>query len=180
MNKQKRHDQFSELITRHQSELYGYIFAIVRNWGDADDLYQTVCLVLWSKFDSFRPNSSFFAWARQTARITVSNFLSHKKLPSYISEDLLEDIADSVAKSHLDETELYLATLEHCRTKLDVADQDLLQLHYADDLGSRQIADRLQRSQSSVCNSLNRIRIWLLECIQKELARQEHSEGTHS
>ena len=62
MNEQERHNLFSELLTRHQSELYGYIFAVVRNWEDADDLYQSVCLVLWSKFDSFRPGSSFFAW----------------------------------------------------------------------------------------------------------------------
>jgi RNA polymerase sigma-70 factor, ECF subfamily len=180
MNKQELHDLFSELITRHQSELYGYIFAVVRNWEDADDLYQAVCLILWSKFESFRPGSSFFAWARQTAKITVSNFLSRKPLPKYVTEDLLDDLADSIVKSHLDETELYLAALESCRAKLGTSDQELLQLHYAEDLGSRQIADRLRRSQSSVCNSLNRIRIWLLDCVQMELARQEHSGRTRS
>ena len=42
---------FSELISRHQSELYAYIFAIVRNWEDADDLFQSVSLVLWRKFE---------------------------------------------------------------------------------------------------------------------------------
>ena len=45
MNDQERHILFSELIARHQSELYGYIFAIVRNWEDANDLFQSVCLV---------------------------------------------------------------------------------------------------------------------------------------
>ena len=55
MNEQERHNLFSELLTRHQSELYGYIFAVVRNWEDADDLYQSVCLILWRKFDRFGP-----------------------------------------------------------------------------------------------------------------------------
>ena len=68
MNEQQRHDLFSELIARHQSELYAYIFAIVRNWDDADDLYQSTCLVLWRKFESFRPGTSFFSWARQMRR----------------------------------------------------------------------------------------------------------------
>ena len=54
MNEQERHNLFSELIARHQSEIYAYIFAIVRNWEDADDLFQSVCLVLWRKFESFR------------------------------------------------------------------------------------------------------------------------------
>jgi RNA polymerase sigma-70 factor (ECF subfamily) len=176
MDKSTHHDLFSVLITRHQSELYGYIFAVVRNWEDADDLYQAVCLILWSKFELFRPGSNFFAWARQTAKITVSNFLAHKKLPNYISEELLDNLADSITKSHLDETDIYLAALENCRAKLGVVDQELLQLYYVEDLGSRQIADRLQRPQSSVCNSLNRIRTWLLECMQMELARREHRE----
>ena len=87
MNEQERHNLFSELIARHQSELYGYIFAVVRNWEDADDLFQSVCLVLWRKFESFRPGSNFFSWARQTAKIEVSNFLRHKQLPSYVSEE---------------------------------------------------------------------------------------------
>ena len=60
MNKQGHQNLFSELITRYQSELYGYIFAVVRNWEDADDLFQSVSLVLWRKFESFRPDSNFF------------------------------------------------------------------------------------------------------------------------
>lgn len=180
MNEQERHDLFSELITRHQSQLYGYIFAVVRNWGDADDLFQSVCLILWSKFELFRPDSNFFAWARQTAKIKVTNFLRHKRSAICISEELLDDLANTVTETRSDGGELYLAALERCREKLNSTDEELLELHYIEDLGSRQIADRLQRSQPSVCNSLNRVRCWLLECIQMELARQEHSRREFS
>ena len=55
MNQQDRQNLFTELIARHQGELYGYIYSVVRNWEDTDDLYQSVCLVLWSKLESFRP-----------------------------------------------------------------------------------------------------------------------------
>jgi DNA-directed RNA polymerase specialized sigma24 family protein len=61
MTDQNRHNLFSELIARYQSELYGYIFAVVRNWEDADDLFQSICVVLWRKFESFRPGSEPFA-----------------------------------------------------------------------------------------------------------------------
>jgi RNA polymerase sigma-70 factor, ECF subfamily len=179
MNEQERHQLFTELVARHQSELYGYLFAVVRNWGDADDLYQSVCLALWRKFDSFRPGSSFFSWARQMARIELSNFLRGKRSSMYVREELLDDIAEAIAEPQGDGTQPYLQALCHCRRKLDAADEELLQLHYADDLSSRAIADRLQRSQSSVCNSLNRIRDWLLECIRRELAQQEHSGRKH-
>ncbi len=176
MNQQDRHNLFSELIIRYHSELYGYIYAVVRNWEDADDLFQAVCLVLWSKFESFRPGSSFFAWARQTAKITVSNFLKYKRLPNYVSDDLLDDIAEAVIETQSDDAESYLVALRRCRAKLNTADEELIELHYVENLGSRQIADHLHRPQPSVCHSLNRIRCWLLKCIRVELAQQEHLE----
>jgi len=180
MNEQGHQNLFSELVARHQSELYGYIFAVVRNWEDADDLFQSVCLVLWRKFELFRPGSNFFYWARQVAKIEISNFLRHKPSPSYITDELLDALGETVVATQGDETESYLVALRHCRAKLSPTDEELLKLHYVDDLGSRLIADRLQRPYRSVCNSLNRIRSWLFECIQMELARQEHSGKEHS
>jgi RNA polymerase sigma-70 factor, ECF subfamily len=175
MNEPDRNSLFSDLIANCQSELYGYIFAVVRNWEDADDLFQSVCLVLWRKFESFRPGSSFFAWARQTARIEVSQFLRRKQLQTSVSEKLLEDLTEPIGDSQSGQAESYLAALRRCKAKLSTVDEELLELQYVEDLGSRQIADRLRRPQQSVCQSLKRIRRWLLECVQMELARQTRS-----
>jgi RNA polymerase sigma-70 factor, ECF subfamily len=176
MNEQDRHNLFSELIVRHQSELYGYIFAIARNWEDTDDLYQSVCLVLWSKFDSFRPGSSFFSWARQTAKLTARSFIKRKQSRTYVSEKLLDALAETASESPCSGVDLsYMAALERCRAKLTATDDELLGLRYVEDLGSREIADQLQRPQQSVCQSLRRIRRSLLECVQMELAQAEHS-----
>jgi RNA polymerase sigma-70 factor, ECF subfamily len=173
MDKHERHNLFSELLSRHQSQLYAHIFAIVRNREDASDLFQSVCLVLWRKFDRFQPGTSFFCWARLTARRVVSDFLKRKKLPSHASEELLEALTETPRLAHSDATDFYLDALRRCRQKLNAADDELLGLRYAEDLGSRQIADRLRRPQQSVCNSLTRIRRWLLDCVTTELARQD-------
>jgi RNA polymerase sigma-70 factor, ECF subfamily len=175
MNEKERDHLFSDLITRHQSQLYGYIFAVVRNWEDADDLFQSVCLVLWSKFESFRMDSDFFAWARQIAKNKVADLMRHKRSMIHVGEELLTDLTTTAKEMRTGGGDTYLTALESCREKLNRADQELLAIHYTENLGSRQIADRLQRSQTSVCNSLNRIRGWLFECIQMELARQEHA-----
>jgi RNA polymerase sigma-70 factor, ECF subfamily len=180
MNERDRHNLFSDLLARHQSELYAYIFAIVQNWEDADDLYQSTCLILWRKFELFRPDSSFFAWARQTAQIEVRNFLRRKKSSNYVSEEVVDALAAIAIDVRGDGADLYLAALQRCRGKLSPTDDELLRLRYVEDLGSRQIADRLQRPYRSVCNSLNRIRWWLLQCIQTELAQQDHSKKSFS
>ena len=180
MDQQENHDLFTRLITRHQSDLYAYIFAIVRDWDDANDLFQSVCLVLWRKFDTFQPGSNFFLWARQTAKLEVRHFLSRKKPLNPINEELLDALTKTTLGTQSDESELYLNALRACRSKLGNADAELLQLRYIEDLSSGQIADRLQRPQPSICNSLFRIRRKLLECIEVEVARQEHLDGRQS
>jgi RNA polymerase sigma-70 factor, ECF subfamily len=174
MDERERHNLFTQLIDRHQSGLYGYIYAVVRNWEDTDDLYQSVCLVLWRKFASFQPGSNFFAWARQTARIEVSNYLRRKRLPRYVPERLMDILTEIPARADAG-SELYLVALRGCRERLAAADEELLQLRYVEELSTVEIADRLKRLRPSVSRSLNRIRRWLLECIEMELARQDRS-----
>jgi RNA polymerase sigma-70 factor (ECF subfamily) len=177
MNEQERHEQFSELIIRHQGELYGYIFSVVRNWGDADDLFQSVCVILWRKFESFRPASNFFYWARQTAKLELNNFMRRRQSLTCVDETIFDTLtAIGTADPQDDQAEPYLTALRHCRTKLNAADTELLDLRYVQEFGIREIADRLQRHQPNVCRSLNRIRCWLQKCIRAELGRERHSE----
>jgi RNA polymerase sigma-70 factor, ECF subfamily len=175
MNEQERHDLFAELITRHQGQLYGYIYSVVRNWEDTDDIYQSVCLVLWCKFESFQPGSSFFAWARQIAKNKVGDFVRQKRSPTIVAEELMNILVESEAGPCDADAETYLIALRQCRNRLSAEDEELLQLCYVEELSTVEIAARLQRLRQSVGRSLSRIRRWLLECIQMELARQEHS-----
>jgi RNA polymerase sigma-70 factor (ECF subfamily) len=178
MNEEDRHSLFTELMGRYQGQLYAYIFAVVKDREDTEDIFQSVCLVLWRKFELFQVGSDFFSWARQTAKLVISNFLRHKKrksLPTYVNEELLDALTETVSRTHCEGAELYLTALQHCKGKLSVPDEELLELRYSESLGSIGIANRLHRPQQSVCQSLKRIRRWLLECIQMELARQSHS-----
>jgi RNA polymerase sigma-70 factor, ECF subfamily len=177
VNDQQRHDLFAELITSHQSQLYAYIFALVRNREDTEDIFQSVCIILWRKFESFRFGSSFFSWARQTAIFVVRNALKTKKSAVHVSEELLDVLAETDVNVQDDVTDAYLAALRRCREKLNDADEQLLDLRYVDELSSREIADRTGRPQQGVCHSLMRIRRLLFECIRLELARQNHPAG---
>ena len=119
--------------------------AVVRNWEDTDDLYQSVCLVLWRKFELFRPGSNFFAWARQTAKNKVGDFVRQKQSPTYVTEELMDILAESAPEPHDVDAEVYLVALRRCREKLTAEDEELLQLRYVEELSTVEIADRLQR-----------------------------------
>jgi RNA polymerase sigma-70 factor (ECF subfamily) len=176
MNDQERHNLFAELVTTHQSQLYGYIFALVRNWEDAADLFQSVCVVLWKKFDSYEPGvSQFFPWARQTAVFEVRNFLRRKKSRQHLAEEMLDALTETPFDREDDATAGYLEALGRCKQKLPTTDVELLDFHYSNDLSAQQIADRLGRSRQSVCNSLLRIRRWLMDCIRLGMVREEQA-----
>jgi RNA polymerase sigma-70 factor, ECF subfamily len=149
MNEQERQALFSELLARHRSELYGYIFAVVRSWEDANDLFQAVCLVLWDKFESFQPGTNFFAWARQTAKNKVGIFLRHKRQTHFVDEEILDTLTEITVGTKDNWAEAYLDALRRCRAKLAIPDEELLELHYGEGFGTRQIAERLRRSQQS-------------------------------
>ncbi len=177
MNEEQRYDLFSELVTRHQSQLYAYVFALVRNREDAEDLLQSVCVVLWRKFDSFEPNTSFFQWARQTAIYVLRNSLKRKQRPTCVSPELLDALTNTAGGNGRGESDDYVTALRQCRGKLSDPDRQLLNLRYVEDLSSREIAEQIGRPQQGVCHSLMRIRRWLFDCVKVELAQRKHAEG---
>ena len=67
--------EFAEQLVRHHAQLLGYIYSLVRDLDDADDLFQQTSLVLWDKFEQFDPSRSFVSWACGVARYEVLNFL---------------------------------------------------------------------------------------------------------
>ena len=167
-------DEFMELVTLHQTRLYGYIFALVGSAEDADDLFQQTILVLWRKFDQFERGSDFARWAWTTAKFEVRNFqrtsrrgrvvFSDSLVNQIVSEAELEDeTADGMARER---------ALKECVTKLPADDRELLNLCYQDRTKVKDIAARLGRSSQSVCNSLGRIRTALFNCIQRVLTRE--------
>src|SRR6266404_5220948 len=99
--------EFAARLRDHQTQLFGYIYSLVRNLDDADDLFQQTSLVLWDKFDHFDPGKSFIAWACGVARFEVSNFLrSRSRQRLHFSDELglmLIDAHEELGREDLEE-----------------------------------------------------------------------------
>src|SRR3974390_1899907 len=55
------------LMTRHQRQVFAYIYALVPNRYDAEDLLQETSVVICEKFHEFEDGTDFVAWACQIA-----------------------------------------------------------------------------------------------------------------
>jgi RNA polymerase sigma-70 factor (ECF subfamily) len=162
---------YGSVLRQHQTQLFGYIYSLVRDLDDADDLFQQTSLVLWDKFDQFDHSKSFINWACGVARYEVLNFLrsrSRKRL--YFSDELnlaLVEAHESLEQERLEERRTALAG---CMKKLRQKDRELLEACYERSASLRDVARSWGRSTHSIHNSLRRIRRVLFECVQRGVA----------
>lgn len=167
--------EFAALLGRHQTQLFSYIYSLVRDLDDADDLFQQTSLVLWDKFDQFDSEKSFIAWACGVARFEVLNFLrSRSRQRLYFSDELGMLLIDAHDQLDLDaeEADRRRDALSHCLEKLRDRDQQLLDACYGRQARIREVAECWGRSSQSIHNSLRRIRRSLYECVSRSLARE--------
>jgi RNA polymerase sigma-70 factor, ECF subfamily len=170
----KRYDEFVALIERHTGRILAYIDALLTNWADAEDIFQDTCMVLWEKFDEFKPGTNFLAWALRIADFRVMRFHTNKSRRVAFTEDLRNTLMANLAKQAADEDPIAdLKQLSTCMDKLPESDRRMVGLCYIENVPVRNIAEAFGRSPQSVHNSLARIRRWLLDCIRRESSKAD-------
>jgi RNA polymerase sigma-70 factor (ECF subfamily) len=163
---------FVEMLTQHQRSLYGYIFSLVRNSSDSDDLLQETNLVLWNKRLEFKLGTNFMAWACKIAFNKVQNFLkSRGRSRVHFNENLLCKLSDM----QIDRSEVHMikyTMLIYCLEKLSSKSKELLKLCYDENHSIQEVAKQLGRPVGSIYNTLSQIRLKLWKCIHYALKEE--------
>jgi RNA polymerase sigma-70 factor, ECF subfamily len=154
-------------LQRCQTQVMRYIFTLVQNVDDAEDVFQQTCLAMWDGFDRFDSDRSFLAWAYGVARFKTYNFLrQHRRSRLRFSEDFAERLAEAQIDSTSDEIETRRSALPDCINQLSPSQQQLLLLCYGEEQRVVEVAEKLGRPVCGVHNSLRLIRRRLMECIE--------------
>lgn len=172
MGHQDRNELFVELLTLHQQRLYGFIYTLVLNPADAEDLLQQTSLVLWRKFHEFDPSKSFPAWACRIAHFQVLHYLREKRRSRVVfSDELIAQLAET--RHRREETHLAdPVTLAGCMEELSEGDRKLIELCYSAKRNIKAAAAALDRPVTSVYMSLVRVRRLLMDCIRRANAEE--------
>jgi RNA polymerase sigma factor (sigma-70 family) len=129
-------------------------------------------VVLWNKFGEFQPGSNFFAWGSRVAYYEVLNFMKQRRRSRMLSEEALDLLANE-AMALSEESSARQEALEECLSRLAAADRELLHARYYSQRPPKQIAAMQSRSVDSVYRALSRIHNLLLNCVERNLAREE-------
>jgi RNA polymerase sigma-70 factor, ECF subfamily len=166
-------NEFCCKLVNVQQGLFTYILRLLPNVADANDVLQKTNVVILGKQKEFRAGGDFNAWVAGIARYQVLAFRRDAQRDRLVFRDqLLDQLADQ-GTARISGTNLLFEALELCRSKLSPSDRELLEYRYAENLPAAAIAENLGRSPHAVSQALYRIRIALLECIEKAVGSQE-------
>lgn len=157
------------LMTRHQRQVFGYIYTLVPDRFAAEDLLQETSLVICEKFDEFEEGTDFVAWACQIAfwriRQARQKFARSKVL---YDQEVIEALSQTAA-GMTEELDLRHQALADCLQKLHPRDRELVLTRYEPGGGVQEAARRTGRSMQAAYKALTRIRKLLMDCVTNQL-----------
>jgi len=165
-----RASQLMRLMTGHQRRIFGYIYTLVPDRHDAQDILQETSVVICEKFDQFKPGTDFAAWACQIAywevRRARQKFARSKVV---FNQEVVDALAETAAEL-LPEMSARHEALAKCLQKLHPRDRELLLTRYEPGSGVEEAAQRSGRSLVAAYKALARLRKLLLDCVTHQLS----------
>jgi len=165
---------FVDNYTQARRAIYAFIYILVGNAADADDVFQEVCVVLWRRFDQFQPGTNFLAWAKQIARNLVMD-LRKRRFRRRVTglDDKTADMLAARFERIQDQIDDRIEALKHCLTRLDTNERDLLKAAYERGEPVKRIAKKAEVSVQGIYKRLGNVHGSLLRCVERTLEKRE-------
>jgi RNA polymerase sigma factor (sigma-70 family) len=168
-------EAFTLLIERYRRYIYTIAYKIALNEEDALDITQNVYARLVEKIGEFEGRGSFRSWLAVIASREAVSFLrrpGRREEPA--APDVIEELADSLAEEGIEnvraalDAEQRLRLVEQAMKSLSPQQRAIMALRLGEDMGPKEIAERLNLPASQVRSQLNRA----IERIRKILAEE--------
>ena len=171
-----RTSEFVALFAAADRGVYKYILTLLVDPTATQDVFQETSVTLWQKFEEFRPETNFLAWACRVAYFEVLKFrqtLRRDRLR--FNDELVQTLADErlAGEGVLRARRL---TLPDCVAKLPPGDRELVEQRYGSEETILEIARRTGRPANTLYKALERIRRTLMKCIEEKIAKSEKTD----
>ncbi len=162
-------EEVARRLLQHRKVLFAYVYAIVRDHGIAEDVFQEVSLVILRRWEEFGVVRDFWPLVRETARRQSLAALRKAGRESLLlSPEALEAVDrgfDAVAP----EAQARQDALRQCLDRLPQFWQQVVRSRYWLGQSVTEMASRLFRSENTLSVTLNRIRSRLADCVRERI-----------
>jgi RNA polymerase sigma-70 factor (ECF subfamily) len=162
-------ESFVHAFLECQNALRAYVTALVMDPNEADDVVQETNVVLCRQADEFPTINNFTAWACRIAFFEVLSSRKRRQRDRLLFDDALLALVAQDLPQFVEEVNLWQRLLDLCMAELPEAQRQLILKRYGPNGAVKMLAAELGRPVGSVQQSLYRIRLTLMECVQKKM-----------
>ena len=151
--------------------LYGYVFSMVANHADTDDIVQSTLIQLWDNFEKYDPERPFLPWA---FRFAYRQVLMHRRSEKaravrFANEDLIAKLAEDYEETP-DWQQDREAAVQKCIGSLSRDHQALVAHRYTAGITLDKMARKMNRTPNALYKTMQRIRVILAKCVENQLS----------
>ena len=155
---------FNILIERHAKSVYFFIFRLVGNKEDSEDIVQETFIKAWQKLSKFDTEKSFKTWLFSIAKNTAVDKLRKKKSINFSSLNIeeqsdfennlidTEDLPDEIFAKQESEDRLKKAL-----SQLSESQNLIIYLHINEELTFEEIAEIIGKPMNTVKSQYRRV-----------------------
>lgn len=144
-------EAFDILLERHQDNLYGYIFSLVQNHHEAEDVFQETFakVIVTIRNGRYADSGKFIAYLEHVARnMIIDNYRRSHNVEMVSPQDVGYDTMNSqrFSEGTIEDDVSYRELLDEVRRLVTLLPPDqaqIIQMHYYQGLSFKQIAHQL-------------------------------------
>ena len=174
LHREDRTTEFVMLWSEFGRRIFSYIFSLLPNTHDAEEVFSEVSRLMWERFDEYQSGTNFQAWAMRIAYFKVLRYVDDRKRgPAPFDASFFQTV-DRLVTERSPVLDAQYRALADCIKHLKPRDQQLLALRYEEGATTDRVAEVTGRTVAAVYKALSRVRGLLFNCITTRLAEEEH------
>ena len=164
-----RKAEFEKSLEAARGPLLRFVFSLIGNFQDAEDIIQRASVTMWRRFSEFEEGTNFLAWSFAFASFEAKNFVRSISRSVVMFDDGLMDKLAIDRGTDLQKNDARMAALDECIQHLDAESKALIESVYTRGEEIKEIARKEGRAPQTFYNRLNVIRRQLTECMRSKI-----------
>lgn len=167
-------DLFAVIIERYQGKLFAYLYRLIGNREEAEDLLQNVFIKAFENMQSYDAERKFSSWIYRIAHNEAVNFIKRKSLKRFISWEDITSTKDKLAGNGSEDgaDDLWLrkeaiGEIDEAINRLPIKYKQVLILRYYSEKSYEEISEILQKPVNTVGTLINRAKKKMAEEMDK-------------
>ena len=148
-------EEYGKIIERYEKRLRGFIYKIMGNNPEVDDLVEDSLISAYQNLNGFDTKQQFSSWILRIAHNKTVDFIRKKK-PKLVGDELDDVKEDKKLIEDLEIEKESKKELHRAINKLELKYREIVVLYYFEDKSYEEISDILHTTTSNVGVMLSR------------------------